>query len=152
MKTTTEATLLVIGYGNPLRQDDGAGPQVADQVAALALPGVRTIACHQLLPEMAAEIAGVMAVVFVDASDDGGDSVQLRPLAASESAEVMTHAPGPATLLALAREIGGEAPPAWLLTIPATHFGYDFETTSETSQAIAVAVREVEKLAAEWTY
>jgi Ni,Fe-hydrogenase maturation factor len=32
------AGLLVIGYGNTLRRDDGVGPRVADAIAALALP------------------------------------------------------------------------------------------------------------------
>ena len=34
------AGILVIGYGNTLRGDDGVGPKVAEAVAALALPGV----------------------------------------------------------------------------------------------------------------
>ena len=46
MTSTSTATaratnLLVIGYGNTLRGDDGLGPRVAEAVAALNLPGDR---------------------------------------------------------------------------------------------------------------
>ena len=34
-----EAELLVIGYGNTLRGDDGVGPRVAEAVEKLNLPG-----------------------------------------------------------------------------------------------------------------
>jgi hypothetical protein len=48
-----EAELLVIGYGNSLRRDDGVGPRVAEAVEALQLPGVRTLTCQLLTPEFA---------------------------------------------------------------------------------------------------
>ncbi|HEY9173382.1 MAG TPA: hydrogenase maturation protease, partial [Verrucomicrobiae bacterium] len=51
------ADLLVIGYGNTLRRDDGIGPKVAEAVAELNLPGVRSLACPQLTPELAEPIA-----------------------------------------------------------------------------------------------
>ena len=39
-----DSYLLVIGYGNTLRRDDGVGPRVAEAVEGLRLAGVRTIA------------------------------------------------------------------------------------------------------------
>ena len=152
MKTAAYTALLVIGYGNPIREDDAAGPLVAGQVEALGLPGVRTLTCHQLLPEMAEEIANALAVVFVDAAATPALEVRLQPLSADPSAQLMTHAPGPAKLLALAREVCGEAPPAWLLTIPARSFGYADVPTPTVQQGIDEAVRTIRMLAAEWTF
>ncbi len=61
---------LVIGYGNDLRCDDGAGRAVADRIEAMALPGVEVRSVQQLAPELALDIACAETVVFVDASID----------------------------------------------------------------------------------
>ena len=63
----SETDLLVIGYGNTLRRDDGVGPHVAEAIAALALPGVEALVCPLLTPELAEAIARARRVVFVDA-------------------------------------------------------------------------------------
>ena len=60
----------VIGYGNSLRGDDGAGPEVARRVMALDLPDAEVLEAHQLLPEHAEMISHYERVVFVDASVD----------------------------------------------------------------------------------
>ena len=62
---------LVIGYGNSLRRDDGAGLLLAASVAAdMAAAGepVRLVQVQQLAPELAEEIAAphVGGVIFVD--------------------------------------------------------------------------------------
>ena len=115
--------LLVIGYGNTLRRDDGVGPRVAEAMAALGLPGVETLACALLTPELADPIARAGTVIFVDAAVDAPREVQLRPLAPAESCQVMAHAANPQTMLALARDVFGHAPEAWWLTIPIADLG-----------------------------
>ena len=114
---------LVIGYGNTLRSDDGVGPEVAEAVAALDLPGIRAMSCALLAPELADPIAKAEKVVFVDAAVDAPREVQLRPINAAMSSQIMAHAADPATILALARDVFGRAPQAWLLTIPAENMG-----------------------------
>jgi hypothetical protein len=52
-----ETEILVIGYGNTLRGDDGVGPRVAEAIEELNLPGVRTLVCQLLTPEFADPIA-----------------------------------------------------------------------------------------------
>ena len=47
-KATVPAGVLVIGYGNTLRQDDGVGPKTAEAIAALNLPGVTATTCDLL--------------------------------------------------------------------------------------------------------
>ena len=58
---------LVIGYGNSLRSDDGIGVRVAEIVADWYLPEVRSLCLPQLTPELAADLAKVDLVIFVDA-------------------------------------------------------------------------------------
>jgi hydrogenase maturation protease len=132
--------LLVLGYGNTLRSDDGVGPKVAEAVAALNLPGVRALACGLLTPELADPIAQAARVIFVDAAVDAPREVQLRPLAPADSSQIMAHAANPRTLLALARDVFGHAPPAWWLTIPVENLGIgeDFSLLAERGFATAL--------------
>ena len=63
--------ILIIAYGNDLREDDGAGLVLAEQLASVwQVKGltVQSVAVQQLAPELAADIAGedVTAVIFVD--------------------------------------------------------------------------------------
>jgi hydrogenase maturation protease len=78
-------SLLVIGYGNTLRSDDGVGQRVAEAVTALSLPDVKTVSCDLLTPEWADPISQAKQVIFVDASVDAAREVQLRPLAPAQS-------------------------------------------------------------------
>ena len=140
--------LLVIGYGNTLRQDDQAGPLVAEKIEALALPGVLAVVAAQLSPEHAEAVAHARAVVFVDAQAGPALDIRLTPVRPGDSSQVTTHAAEPPTLLALARDVFGHAPPAWLLTIPAERFEFGTELSPLTTHGIAAAVRKVVELAA----
>jgi hydrogenase maturation protease len=115
--------VLVIGYGNALRGDDGIGPAVAAEIAAMALPGVRVLAVHQLTPELAANIADARRVVFVDAAVSG-DLVTVTRLTAEPTPPSLTHATDPRALLALAGVLEGHAPDAWLVTARGSDFRY----------------------------
>lgn len=140
--------LLVIGYGNTLRSDDGVGPKVAAAIAALSLAGVQTLACDLLTPELADPIAGAAVVVFVDAAVDAPREVQLRPLAPAASSQIMAHAADPRTMLALARDVFGHAPAAWWLTIPVESLGVGEELSALAQRGFERAVEEVKRLAA----
>lgn len=140
--------LLVIGYGNTLRQDDQAGPMVAEAIQAHSLPGVHTLVCAQLSPEHAEAVARAEAVVFVDAAAGSPGQATLRRIEPGASAQVTTHAVEPRTMLALAREVYGRTPTAWLLTVPTEHLGFGSEISETTRHGIAVAVAMVANLAA----
>ena len=141
------AHLLVIGYGNTLRRDDGAGPWVAEAVAALDLPGVRTLVRHQLTPELADPIAAAGTVVFVDACAVATAAVGWGRLAPADSAQILAHAANPATLLALARQLFGRAPEAWLLTVPASDFAFGEGLSPATQRHCPQAVQHICALA-----
>jgi hydrogenase maturation protease len=117
------ADVLVIGYGNTLRGDDGIGAAVAEAIIAAALPGVGVIVAHQLTPELAADLAEARRVVFVDAAV-GGEPVTETELVPEPAAASLTHAPDPRALLALTRAACGRSPEAWLVTVAGADFGY----------------------------
>jgi hydrogenase maturation protease len=119
------ADILVIGYGNELRGDDGLGPLVAKAVAAADIPGVRVLTARQLLPEFAADLAQAKLVVFVDASEVWSESgVEIRSLAAEDMTGWCTHHADPRTLLALTQAIYGQTPEAWWLTASGRNFDF----------------------------
>lgn len=140
--------LLVIGYGNTLRRDDGVGPRVAERIHALDLPGVETLAAGLLTPELADPISRAAKVVFVDASIDQAREVQMRPLPPAESSQIMAHAADPRTMLALARDVYGHAPEGFILTIPAEDLGIGEELTAAARQGADEAVDLLRQLAA----
>jgi hydrogenase maturation protease len=141
-----EADVLVIGYGNTLRGDDGVGPRVAEAVGQLHLPGVRTLICPLLTPELADPISRVGRVIFVDAAVDAPRTVQWRKLEPNASSQLMAHAADPCTMLALARDVFGHVPEAWWLTIPAVELGFSEELTPVAQQGLAEAVEKIQAL------
>ena len=109
---------LVIGYGNTLRSDDAVGPMAVEEMDRLGLPGVQTASYPLLAPEAAEAVSRARQVIFVDAVTGEHPCVTLRKLKAAHSSQVMAHAARPETILALARDVFGHCPDAWLLAIP----------------------------------
>jgi len=140
--------LLVVGYGNELRGDDGVGPKVAAAVEELQLPGTRTLICQQLSPEHAEPVAEARTVVFVDAAVDAPREVLLRKIEPAGSSQLMAHAADPRTLLALARDVFGHCPEAWWLTIPAEETGFGEKLSPRACQHLKTAVEKIRSLAA----
>jgi hydrogenase maturation protease len=138
--------LLVLGYGNTLRSDDGVGPKVVEAIAALKLPDVQTLSCDLLTPELADPISRADSVVFVDAAVDAPAEVQLRPLAPADSSQIMAHAADPRTMLALARDVFGHAPQAWWLTIPVENMGIGEQFSALARQGAASAIQKIQEL------
>jgi len=141
------ADLLVIGYGNTLRSDDGVGPAVAEAIAGLNLPGVEALSYPLLAPELAASISEARVVVFVDAAVDAPREVQLRPLAPAESSQMIAHAANPSLLLALSRDVFGRAPEAWWLTIPVEDLAIGENFSPLARRGREIALQTIKKLA-----
>ena len=114
---------LVIGYGNTLRGDDGVGPQVAERLSTGDCSQMQTCAVHQLTPELAAEIALVEEVWFVDAWV-GGTTPTIKPLTVTSELPLMDHGWQPEGLLQLAKTLYGAEPVAYHLLIPVQQFAY----------------------------
>jgi hydrogenase maturation protease len=142
-RNASDPAILVIGYGNTLRGDDGVGPRVAEAVEALQLSGVRVLVCPLLTPELADPISRADCVVFVDAAVDAPREVQWRELQPNESSQIMAHAADPRTMLALSRDVFGRVPRAWWLTIPAVDLGFHEHFSAATQSGFAVALEKI---------
>jgi hydrogenase maturation protease len=140
MPTTAQPTLLVIGYGNTLRGDDGVGPRLVAELEARSLPHVTTLACALLTPELADPVSQADVVIFVDAAVDASREVQFRKLEPADSSQLMAHAANPRTILALARDVFGHTPEAWWLTIPAEDLSFTEQLTTTAQQGLERAL------------
>lgn len=138
--------VLVIGYGNTLRSDDGVGPRAAEAIDAMQISGVQAIVCHQLAPELAEPLSRAELAVFVDAAVDGASEVQWRTLEPAAGTAIMAHAPDPRALLALARSLFGRAPSACWLTIPAENLGFGEELSETARRGLEDAVEKLRDL------
>ena len=118
--------MLILGFGNTLRRDDGAGAVAARRLAAdarFAGDDVEVRECYQLLPEMALDLAEATLVVFVDADARGlPGSIEVHAIdpqtAARDDADARgepgasSHHVGGGELVALAATLTGRAPMA----------------------------------------
>ena len=131
---------LIIGYGNDLRSDDGAGIRAAAMIAARDLK-TRVITCHQLTPELADDIARAAQVVFIDAyaADENGARLRVERIGDADMSSAQGHRSDPAALLDLARRLYGRVPEAWVVGVPA----YCFDAGETISRATAQRIDEV---------
>jgi hydrogenase maturation protease len=144
------ADVLIIGYGNPLRGDDGVGCVVAEEIAKRICDPeskVQVVACHQLNPELAEAIADTRAVIFVDASVDlKPGEVKVSVVSPDRfSPAGITHHMKPSALLATASELFGQAPPAKAVVIGAASFDMGMQLTPQVRGAVKQALKLIEK-------
>jgi hydrogenase maturation protease len=135
--------VLIIGYGNILRGDDGVGYQIAETVANWQITQMRSIAIQQLLPELATAMADVDIVVFIDAIaliDPLTPNINITPLAPDPDATFSTHIMTPQLLLSLTQRLYSKTPNAYLLAIPAIDFtlGTTLSPIASTGQKLAL--------------
>ena len=141
--------ILIIGYGNTLRGDDGFGPLAAEHVAARAPPGVEVMSVHQLGPELALDIRAADLVVFLDAAHgpDPGRLASAPVVTGDLSPSSVTHRLDPSGLLALTRAVYGRAPAATLITAAAADFAHGDTLSAEVRDAAKKAADVIVRLA-----
>jgi hydrogenase maturation protease len=125
-----EATrrVLVIGYGNPVRGDDGLGQVIAERVAETARPeAIGVIVAHQLTPELVDPISRSDLVIFVDAAVDvPAGRIKVVPIIADavEAPGALGHHCCPAQLLAAAKRLYAHSPEAWAIVVGGERWDY----------------------------
>lgn len=138
---TTTQSYLVIGYGNDLRSDDAVGQRVAEIVATWEIPNLRSLAIHQLTPELAAQLADVDLAIFVDACEQKtSKEVQIVAIEPDLTSTLTAHSADPRSLLALTQAVYNRIPQALWVLIPGENFelGDRLSPFAETSMAIAL--------------
>lgn len=144
----SSGSLLVIGFGNPLRADDGVGWQIADQIAKLAGDSAKVFSVHQLTPELAEPISEADFVVFIDASYKGQPGSWTCETIQPEAnrLERFSHYFTPVDLLNYTNAVFNASPQALLISVAGGSFDYG----EELSPSVTVIVPEIVASFSEW--
>lgn len=127
-------SILVYGFGNIGRQDDGLGVLLAEKIEQLGLDGVQVEINFQLNAEDALVASQHNLVLFIDASVEIEEDYKLLPLQMDDSIAFSTHAMSPASVLSFCQEVYHQSPECYVLHIR----GYEWEfglPLSEQAQA-----------------
>lgn len=120
--------ILLIGFGNPAREDDGLGIAVAEAVEKMEIEGVSVDSNYQLTVEDAATIAEHDIVIFADASIEGEEPFSFFEIIPSEDPKMDSHSMEPDSLMGLAKEAFNAKAEGYMLGIR----GYSFSMFTET--------------------
>ena len=137
---------LIIGYGNPLRSDDGFGFHAAQELSTrLHDSDAEVLARQQLTPDLAEAASHFQLVIFIDAAVDlpPGElrcdritqSGNRGPLEASN----FSHSFTPAALLACTAELYAKFPDAYCITVG----GESFAQGESISPAVRAALESL---------
>ena len=135
--------LVVLGWGNESRGDDGLGPALLRRIEALGLAHVTAIEDFQLQLEHAMDLDGADLALFVDASVAAPAPFAFTETGPREGLTHTSHAMAPEAVLDVhARVLGRRPPPAFVLAIR----GEAFELGTGLGEAAA------ERLEAAWDF
>jgi hydrogenase maturation protease len=150
--------LLILGYGNPDREDDGVAWHILRAITIkLGLPAPDSyedefpasahmdLAFHlQLTPEMAEDISAYPYVCFIDAHTGNiPEPVRLIAVESEFQNSPFTHHLTPQSLMSMCEAIYGKRPEAALISVLGYRFLFTRELSSETAALVPTAVELV---------
>ena len=138
--------VLIVGYGNPLRGDDGLGWSVAERLQELVHdPDIEILAVHQLTPELMDPISRAARVIFIDASVSGepGEIRERSVAPGSPTPAQFTHHFTPETLLEGAGRLFGHTPEAVLYTVSAAGFEFGAALSPPVRDSIDILIGRI---------
>ncbi len=119
--------ILIYGYGNPGRQDDGLGNAVVERLEEwVQKEGIQNVEFdnnYQLNIEDAATISDKDLVIFVDASVEDIEDIILTPVDESVKVAFSSHSASPGYIVKLCHDLFNTQPACYLLHIK----GYEWE-------------------------
>ncbi len=140
---TETMRVVVLGWGNASRGDDGLGPLLLARVEALGRPNVRTIEDFQLQLEHALDLDGADLALFLDAGKGTPAPFAFYETHPRLGLTHTSHAMAPEAVLDVyTRVLGRAPPPAFVLAIR----GEDFELGTEIGDVAA------ERLELAWSF
>ncbi len=142
--------LVVFGWGNDARGDDGLGPLLLNRVARAGWPDMTTIEDFQLQIEHALDLDGVEAALFLDAGKNTPAPFAFAEIEPARSATPTTHALAPEAVLDVyARALRQPPPPSFTLCIRGERFELGEGLSPEASERLEAAWAFVQGLMGE---
>lgn len=152
---------LILGYGNPDRQDDGVAwhilndiarragflaPESPDEDFTLLDTEPALMFALQLTPEMAETLAVYQRVCFVDAhAGRVKEDVRIEEVKPLFRSSPLTHHLTPESCLALAASLYGHAPQSILVSVRGFHFEFEQSLSLETKKLAEQATEAIWK-------
>jgi hydrogenase maturation protease len=163
VELTGVSSILLIGYGNISRRDDGVALHMVRRLRQrMGLPqhealdedeielasGITCMFLHQLAPELAETVAEYDAVVFLDAHVEGVGwrPVHWQSVGVAYQSGMNGHHLKPATILALTQGLFGRCPQGYVLSVLGEDFDFGDQLTPATSARADLAVDRLEEL------
>ncbi len=131
--------LVIFGWGNESRGDDGLGPALLRRVEALGLADVETIEDFQLQIEHALDLRGADLALFIDAARASAAPFAFFEAAPHSEVTPSTHALSPAALLDIYARINGDPPPAFVLGVKGESFGLGEGLSAQGAERLGTA-------------
>ncbi|ACB53756.1 hypothetical protein cce_4408 [Crocosphaera subtropica ATCC 51142] len=141
--------ILIIGYGNTLRGDDGVGYKIAEMIEQWNLDNITSIAVHQLTPDLADKIAQSDTVFFIDAipiHDINTANIQIKTLSINEKINNLAHHNNPEQLLYLTAAIYQKFPIAYWILVPALNFNFSEEFSLITQNHVNLTLEKIKNM------
>lgn len=147
--------ILLIGYGNPDREDDGVAWHILRAVAIkLGLPAPDSYEDEfptnelidfafnlQLTPELAEDVSAYQYVCFIDAHTGNiPEPVRLIDVESEFQRSPFTHHLTPQSLLSICETVYNKKPNAALLSVRGYRFLFTRELSEETEELVPQAV------------
>lgn len=142
--------ILIYGYGNPGRQDDGLGNAFVDHVEKWAeeqkLTGIEFDSNYQLNIEDAHAISDKDLVFFIDASVEDLDDFCISKVTESSKMTFTTHAASPGYIVDLCNKIYQKTPPTYLVHIRGYEWDFREGLTEKAIENLNKALDHVKPL------
>lgn len=134
--------ILIYGYGNPGREDDGLGNELVKRLEEwtnqTGLQGIEFDSNYQLNIEDAEVISGKDLVIFVDASVEEIADFILTEVTGDRDVSFTTHAASPGYIVKLCADLFGKCPRVFLLHIK----GYQWEFREGISEKAEINLQK----------
>jgi hydrogenase maturation protease len=139
--------ILIVGYGNPLRCDDGVGWRAAEALSrSLPFPEIEILIRQQLAPELADNLRYADLVFFIDAAHAGKPGeLTCEPLT-SQQGITGSHQLSPSHLLALAQQLYGATPRAFAVSLCGECFEHGSTISATVEAGLPKLIALVENL------
>lgn len=135
--------ILIFGYGNPGRQDDGLGIRLAQNIEEWVRENnYRNISIdtnYQLNIENAYNLNDFDIVVFADASKENIKSYKFEAIKPIVNPRFSMHSVSPEFVIGLCSEMYGNSPKTYVLHIKGYEWEFMKEPTKEASQNLSAA-------------
>lgn len=139
--------LWIIGYGNLQRRDDGIGPRVIRLIEQQleGRPGIRTLAVHQLVPELCEDLKDAGQILLIDAAlEENPPGWRWRNVAAELSGwPSLSHGVSHGVLLGLLQSFYEKSPPTWLISIQGEDFDFGEGLSPEAEDRVRKVAEEI---------